>query len=71
MPYNYLLHHSESVDPELIEAIIHKIMSATGFSSFTMTWPPLSTVGLIRPLNITVDALFSNSAPGGEARIMW
>ncbi len=37
MPYNYLLHHSESVDPELIEAIIHKIMSATGFSSFTMT----------------------------------
>ena len=38
MPYNYLLHHSESVDPELIEAIIHKIMSATGFSSFTMTW---------------------------------
>ena len=38
MPYNYLLHHSESVDSELIEAIIHKIMSATGFSSFTMTW---------------------------------
>jgi hypothetical protein len=36
MLYNYLLHHSESVDPELIEAIIHKIMSITGFSSFTM-----------------------------------
>ncbi|MBC63303.1 MAG: hypothetical protein CL746_03120 [Chloroflexi bacterium] len=36
MPYNYLLHHSESVDPELIEAIIHKIISITGFSSFTM-----------------------------------
>lgn len=36
MPYNYLLHHSESVDPELIEAIIQKIISITGFSSFTM-----------------------------------
>ena len=36
MPYNYLLHHSESVDPELIEAIIDKIMNVTGFSAFTM-----------------------------------
>tara|TARA_B100000945_G_scaffold321300_1_gene335100 strand:- start:1049 stop:1240 length:192 start_codon:yes stop_codon:yes gene_type:complete len=36
MPYNYLLHHSESVDPELIEAIIDKIMNITGFSAFTM-----------------------------------
>ena len=36
MSYNYLLHHSESVDPELIEAIIDKIMNVTGFSAFTM-----------------------------------
>ncbi len=36
MLYNYLLHHSESIDSELIEAIIHKFFDITGLSSLTM-----------------------------------
>jgi len=36
MLHNYLLHHSESIDSELIEAIIDKLFDITGLSSLTM-----------------------------------
>lgn len=36
MIHNYLLHHSESIDSELIEAIINKFFDITGLSSLTM-----------------------------------